>query len=101
MWLVTGICAVLIQFTDFRQVQGWPRSSNCLCVIGLILEGTACVMPCLVWNSAGERFISLASILAAIALPISFAVFAYPVIISCWYSVGSICYLASRPNIRA
>lgn len=103
MWLVTGICAVLgHSLPIFGKFKG-GRGVATACGVLLALSWKVLLVLCLVWFGTllVSRFISLASILAAIALPISFAVFAYPVsYIVLGILLGAFVIWRHRPNIQ-
>jgi len=103
MWLVVGICAVLGHslplFAGFKGGRGVATA----CGVLLALSWTVVLVVAAVWigTLSVSRFISLASILAAAALPICFAAFSYPpsyIILGIF--LGAFVIWRHRPNIQ-
>ncbi len=103
IWLVVGICAVLGHtlpvFGGFKGGRG--VATACGVLLGLSWK-VLVVLGC-VWfgTLAVSRFISLSSILAAVALPISFALFSYPMsYVLLGMLLGVYVIWRHRPNIQ-
>lgn len=102
-WLAVGVCAVLgHSLPVFARFKG-GRGVATTCGVMLGLSWKVLLVLFGIWSGTLwlTRYISLASILAAVALPISLVVFSYPTVYVIFgIMLGAFVIWRHRPNIR-